>query len=156
MDVTGTCLLPQQADDKLRQHIPGWDPPHAREDCKFFVRVVLNQMQWFILVTFKDHIPKSEVYELGDSRHTLSLHCWRYIRIMYEDVQMFLNKSEWSDLLELARTCVDRQILKLFRLHEDLIVWRNEFYESNSHCTPSDRNIIDFETLYAEIMLHAC
>ena len=115
--------------------------------------VVLNQMQWFILVTFKDHIPKSEVHELGDSRHTLSLHCGRYIRITSEDVHVFLNKSEWSDLMELARTCMDRQILKLFRLHEDLIEWQKKCYESNSYCTPPDTNVIDFETLYDEIML---
>ena len=88
--------------------------------------VVLNQIQWFILVTFKSHIPKSEVHELGDSRHTLSLHCGRYIRIMSEDVQVFLNKTDWSDLMELARVSMGRQILKLFRLHEDLIEWRKK------------------------------
>ena len=118
--------------------------------------VVLNQIQWFILVTFKSHIPKSEVHEPGDSRHTLSLHCGRYIRIMSEDVQVFLNKTDWSDLMELARVSMGRQILKLFRLHEDLIEWRNKCYESNSYCTPPDTNVIDFETLYDEIMLHAC
>jgi hypothetical protein len=32
---------------------------------------VLNEMQWFILVTFKSDIPKNEVHELGDSHHTL-------------------------------------------------------------------------------------
>ena len=117
-------------------------------------RVELNQMQWFILVTFKDHIPKSEVHELGDSQHTLSLHCVQYIRITSENVHVFLNKSEWSDLMELARTCMDRQIHKLFRLHEDLIEWRKKCYESNSYCTPPDTNVIDFETLYDEIMLH--
>ncbi len=74
---------------------------------------------------------------------------------MSEDVQVFLNKTEWSDLMELARTCMDRQILKLFRLHEDLIEWRKKCYESNSYCTPPDTNVIDFETLYDEIVLHS-
>jgi len=37
-------------------------------------RALLNYTQWFILVTFKDNIPQGEVHELGDSRHTLSLH----------------------------------------------------------------------------------
>ena len=37
-------------------------------------RAVLNYTQWFILVTFKDNIPKGEVHELGDSSHTLSVH----------------------------------------------------------------------------------
>ena len=70
--------------------------------------VVLNQIQWFILVTFKSHIPKSEVYELVDSRHTLSIHCGWYIHIISEDIQVFLNKSEWSDPMELASTCIDK------------------------------------------------
>ena len=30
-------------------------------------RTVLNYTQWFILVTFKDNIPRGEVHELGDS-----------------------------------------------------------------------------------------
>jgi hypothetical protein len=34
---------------------------------------VLNEIQWFILVTFKSDIPKNEVHELGDSQHTLSV-----------------------------------------------------------------------------------
>jgi len=34
---------------------------------------VLNEMQWFILVTFKGYRPKSEVHELGDLQHTLSV-----------------------------------------------------------------------------------
>jgi hypothetical protein len=36
---------------------------------------VLNEKQWFILVTFKGYIPKNKEHELGDSRHTLSLYC---------------------------------------------------------------------------------
>src|SRR5215470_3698815 len=47
--------------------------------------VVLNQVQWFTLVTFKDDVPKNEVHELGDSRHTVSVYCGRYIRITSED-----------------------------------------------------------------------
>ena len=32
---------------------------------------VLNEIQWFILVTFKSDILKNEVHELGDTQHTL-------------------------------------------------------------------------------------
>ena len=32
--------------------------------------VVLNDLQWFILVTFKSNTSKNEVRELGDPRHT--------------------------------------------------------------------------------------
>ena len=89
-------------------------------------------MQWFILVTVKSHIPKSEVHELANSRHTLSMYCERYVCIISEDVQVFLNKSEWSYLMELASSCMDRQILKLFRLHDDLIKWCNKCFKSPS------------------------
>jgi hypothetical protein len=57
--------------------------------------VVLNQIQWFILVPFKNDIPKNEVHEVGDSRHTESVYCGRYIRITSEDVNVFSIKSEW-------------------------------------------------------------
>ena len=39
------------------------------------VRVVLNGTQWFILVTFKDHVPKDELHKLCDSRHILPMYC---------------------------------------------------------------------------------
>ena len=35
--------------------------------------VVLKEMKWSILVTFKSNIAKNEVLELGDPRHTLSI-----------------------------------------------------------------------------------
>jgi len=54
---------------------------------------MLNDTQWFILVTFKSHIPKSEVQELGDSRHTLSMYCGQYIRITIESYQVYLIKK---------------------------------------------------------------
>ena len=52
-------------------------------------RALLIYTQWFILVKFKDNIPKGEVHELGDSRHTLSLHRGRYISITSETVKCF-------------------------------------------------------------------
>jgi len=55
--------------------------------------VVLNEMQWFILVTFKSNIPKNEVHELGDPRHTLSMYFGRYIRITSEDTRVYLSKK---------------------------------------------------------------
>jgi hypothetical protein len=56
--------------------------------------IVLNQIQWFILMTSKDHIPKDVLHELGDSRHTQDLYCGRYIRITSDDVHIFLSKSQ--------------------------------------------------------------
>jgi hypothetical protein len=116
--------------------------------------VMMNQIQLFIPVTFKGYIPKNEEIELGDLCHTLSMHCGRHIRFMSYDVQLFLNKSEWSDLMELASSYMDRQILKQFKLHDDMIEWSNTCYESTSFGTPPDTYSIEFETLNYELMLH--
>jgi len=35
--------------------------------------MVLNDLQWFILVTFKSIISKNEVHELGESRHPVNV-----------------------------------------------------------------------------------
>jgi hypothetical protein len=56
--------------------------------------VVLNDLQWFILVTFKSNISKNEVHELGDSRQTLSMYCGRYIGITSEKTQVYLSKKD--------------------------------------------------------------
>jgi hypothetical protein len=114
--------------------------------------VVLNQIQWFILVTFKSQTPKGEVQELGDSLHTLSMYCGQYIRITSEDAQVVLNKSGWSFLMDLTSSCMDRQILKYFRLPDELVEWRNRCFETKSFCTPPTTNSIDFESLYDELM----
>jgi hypothetical protein len=95
---------------------------------------------------------KNEVHELADSRHTLSVYCGRYIHITSEDVSVLLNKSEWSYLMQLAGSCIHRQILKLCNLHDEVIQWRNKCFKFNSFCTPPQTNAIDFETLYDEIM----
>jgi len=58
---------------------------------------VLNDIQWFILVTFKCNIDNSEVHKLGDSRHTLSMYCGRYIRITSEDTRLYLSEKDWSN-----------------------------------------------------------
>jgi hypothetical protein len=114
--------------------------------------VMLNQIQWFTVVTFKDHIFKSDVYGLGDSRHTLSMYYGQYICIMSEEVEVILNKSEWSYLMELANSCIYRQIFKFCRLYDDLIHWKNKCFESKFFCTPPETNAVDFETLYDKLM----
>jgi hypothetical protein len=113
-------------------------------------RVVLTQTQWFILVTFKDY--KCGVHDLGDSSHSLFMYCGRYIRIKCENAHVVLNTMEWSCLMELAKCCLNRQIYKFFRLHEELLEWSNKCLVSNSFCTPPSTNAIDFDSLYDELM----
>ena len=55
-------------------------------------RALLNYTQWFILVTFKNNIPKGKIYKLDNSHHTLSMHCKRYIRITSKNTQVLLSK----------------------------------------------------------------
>jgi len=54
---------------------------------------VLNEMQWFILVTFKGDDPKNEVHELDDLQLALSVYCGRYIRITSENTHVHLSKK---------------------------------------------------------------
>ena len=114
-------------------------------------QAVLNEMQLFILVTFKDDIPKNEVHELGDSQHTLSVYCGRCISITSEKTQVHLSKKDWSQLLYLASVCIQREVIKYGRIHEELVAWRNKCFESKSFSTPPDINAIDFNPLWNEI-----
>ena len=86
-------------------------------------RAVLNYTQWFILVTFKDNIPKAEVHELGDSSHALSIHCGRYVRTATKNIQVLLSKKEWTYLMELASACINRQVIRFSRFQDDLVTW---------------------------------
>ena len=89
---------------------------------------VLNDMQWFILVTFKSNIAKNDMHELGNPRHTLSMFCGRYIRITSEDTQVYLSKKI-CQLMELASACIDRQVIKFGRLQDEMAEWRSKCCE---------------------------
>jgi hypothetical protein len=54
----------------------------------------------------------------------------RYIPITCDDVHILLSKSQWAYLMDSAGSCINRQILKLFHLHEELLEWRNKCIES--------------------------
>jgi hypothetical protein len=113
---------------------------------------VLNEIQWFILVTFKGDIPKNKVHELGDSQQILSVYCVRYIRIESENPQVYLSKNDWSLLMDLASGFIDREVIKFGRLQDKLSEWRNRCFNSKSFCTPPDTNAVDFDTLWNELM----
>ena len=85
-------------------------------------QAVLNEIQCFILVTFKSDIPKNEVHELGDSQLILSVFCARYIRITSENTQVYLSKKDWSQLMDLASGCIDREVIKYGMLQDEILV----------------------------------
>ena len=105
-------------DDKLRTQVKIEAP---------WGRALLNDTQWFILVTFKDNIRKGEVHELGDSPHTLSMHCGRHTRITSENTQVLLSKKDWAYLMELASACTDRQVIRFSRLQNYLVEGWSKF-----------------------------
>jgi len=112
---------------------------------------MLNCTQRFILVTFEDNITKGEVHELGDSRHTLSMHCGQYIRITSENTQVLLSKKDLVYLVELANACINRQVIRFIRLQDDMVEWWNKCLRENSFCTPPNANDVDFDSLYDEL-----
>jgi len=42
--------------------------------------------------------------------------------------------------------------MKLFKLYEELIQWQNKCLETQASCTALHTSVINFETLYGEIM----
>jgi hypothetical protein len=113
----------------------------------FSSHALLNEIQWFILVTFKSDIPTNKMHELGNSQHTLSMYCGRYIRITSENTQVYLSKKDWSQLMDLESACIDREVIKYGRLQDVVLEWRNKCFELKFFRTPPDTNAIDFNTL---------
>ena len=72
------------------------------------------------------------MHELGDSQHSLSVYCERYIRITSENTQVYLSKKDWLQLTDLASGCIDTEVIKFGRLQDELLEWRNKCFESKS------------------------
>jgi hypothetical protein len=128
------------------------------DDLKLYVKIgtfsrhaVLNDIKWFILVTFKGDISKNEVHKLSDSQHTLSVYYGRYIRITIKNTQVYLRTKDLSQLMYLASGCIDTEVIKYSRLQDEFSEWRNKFFESKSFLNPPDTNVLDFSTLFNEL-----
>jgi hypothetical protein len=57
---------------------------------------------------------------------------------------MYLSKKDWSQLMDLAIGCIDKEVIKYGRLQDVLSEWRNKCFESKSFFTPLDANAVDF------------
>ena len=132
---------------------------YRNEDLKTLVKigtssghVIFTDIQWFILVTFKSNISKNEVHELGDPHHTQSMYCERYIRITIEKTQVYLSKNDWSELMDLASVCIDRQVITVCRLQDELVKWGDKCVQSKCFCTPPNTNAFDFDALWNEVI----
>jgi len=134
-------------DDNLRTHVKIEAPSG---------RALLNNTQWFILVTFKDNILQGKVYKLGDSHHTLSMHCRWYIRITSKNTQMLLSKKDGAFLMELASACINRQVIMFSALRDNVVECRNKCLREKSFCTPPNANGINFDSLFNELRHETC
>jgi hypothetical protein len=85
--------------------------------------VVLNAIAWLILLLFKNGIPKNTVYQLGGCCHTIGIYYERCIHITCKGVHVLLSKTQRANLMDLANSCINRQILQLFKVHQDLTDW---------------------------------
>jgi len=53
--------------------------------------------------------------------------------------------------MDIGSGCINREVLKYARLHDELLEWRNKCFGSKSPCTHPDTNAIDFNTLWNEL-----
>ena len=52
------------------------------------------------------------MHEIRDPLHTLSIYCGRNIRNTSQNTQVYLSKKYWSQVMDLARVCIDRKVIK--------------------------------------------
>jgi len=53
-------------------------------------------------------IPNNTVYQLGASCHALDMHCKRYSSVTCKGVHVLLSKTQWTNLMNLATSCINR------------------------------------------------
>ena len=147
--VTSTYLQSQRERNKVSLYLDDNLRPQVKIEAPSG-RAILNDIQWFILVTFKGNIPKGKVHELVDSSHTLSIHCGQYVRITTKKIQV-LSKKDWAYLIELASACINKQVIRFSRLQDDLVQWWNKCLQEKAFSTPPNANGIDFGSLYDEL-----
>ena len=117
---------------------------------------LLNNTQWFILVTFKDNIPKDKVHKQRNSHHTLSMQCGRYIRIKSKSTQVLLSKINCEFLMELASSCINRKVVGFSRLQDNLVECWNKCLQERSFSTPPNSNGINFDSLFNKLCHKTC
>ena len=68
------------------------------------------------------------------------------IHALRVNTQVCLSRQDWSELMDLASGCIDREVIKYGRIQDKLLEWRNKCFEFKSFCTPPETNAIDFNT----------
>ena len=58
--------------------------------------------------------------------------------------------------MELARACINREVIRLSRLQDDMVQGWNTCFQERVFSTPPDAIGIDFESLYGELSHRTC
>jgi len=82
------------------------------------------------------------VNKLGDPQHNLLVFCEQYISMTSENKQVHLSKKDWSLLLDLASSCIDKEVIKYGRLQNELEQWSKNCFESKSFCLQTQMSSI--------------
>ena len=53
--------------------------------------------------------------------------------------------------MDLARACINREVIKYGGLQDELLEWRNKCFDTKSFHTPPDTNGINFVALWNEL-----
>jgi hypothetical protein len=114
--------------------------------------VVLSEIQWSKLVK-KINEYKCGIHELGDPSNNLFMYCGRSVRIRCEKHKVVLLRQEWLHLMKVASACLDNLIRRLAPLQPELLSWCIRCLHYNTYCKPPVTDLIDFKSLYEELML---
>ena len=107
--------------------------------------VVLNDIQWSSLMTFKRIIIKLSIARKWSlASHPVNVH------VTFHNTQVYISKK-CSQLVDLSIACIDRQVIKFSRLQHELVEWRYKCFESKCLSTPPNTNAIDFDALLDEL-----
>jgi hypothetical protein len=71
---------------------------------------------------------------------------------VYGTENIILTFAQWESLMEIADMYINRDIIQLLKIHEDLVDWNARCVQSGTLAEPPKTDIpgfIDFEMLYA-------
>jgi hypothetical protein len=91
---------------------------------------MLNDTQWFILVTFK-----SQTQDLSRRTCWLASYTVKVLWTVYphqgRELQVHLSKNDCSQLIDSASRCIDRQVINFCKLQNELVEWCNSVLNLN-------------------------
>ena len=117
---------------------------YLKEDLKSYVKfrtssghVVLNDLQWFILVTFKSNRSKNLVTHVIRCQCTVDgVYVSRVRKVKFIWAKCLVTTDGFSEFC---------------RTQDESVEWRDKYVESKCFCSPPNTNAIDLDTLWDEL-----